>query len=1111
MRCDTGSGWAELIQALESRADLSVFAGAGISARAGVPLGASIVDYLQSEYPDAFEDCEDVAYADAWQQALGGPENRGQRRAEIEKLIGGVPPVNETYVDDYGETGALGAHYQLAALVNDGLFADILTTNFDHLVEIGLKVVCTENHRVYQYDDDIEGGNRRDNTTRVLKLHGDFLFDDLANLSTEMEARLTQNMRTKIHSVLQDQGLVVVGYHGSDETIMELLKMAARSDHGISQGLWWVTYSDSDVPEPVSELVSILRREGKPAHIIGPEEVSTESSFRVPEFAMTDDEVAAHAGPLTDISSLGAHRFFGGLCNVLDVTAPTVPPFGITKERSHLTEALGSMFGSPRQHPEDTYADDKIDTTELPSTKFEDIISERGNQAPVFLWNLTHSEISRLVAYLTEQTENPVFYFDHQFSRNPIQERLIDDLKVFAESVGVATKQLSGIEDILEQLFNEGSTIIIDNPFEPVASDPIDIGVRLDYWDLLVDLMNITTDTDNGKLIITTYLQGDPEIVSSKPKIAHSTVNRSQQRSMAPEAIQPTNTEEITAEIERVTSEELAVLKVMAHLRFAVKPSSLPEDTSDISVKSVLSDLQERDLVIERRGRYRIRATARHILLDRYIDTEETQEIARELAASLRTIGSERPTIHQGHFTIEAEHYAWQANQYQQGIHLLREFSDQLIGGGYPIPVYYALRDYFSVAADDIGVLTSLPRSTALDLFRIYYQAWDLVEGVSGMVCPPYFTEVETKFEKAIDMPFDQLLAGQIASLMGDAETARVQLQQAEANLELSSNAYLLGIVRELLAHLYLQRDSHRLPPATIRDDPQTSIRWLKQAAEAFEHAQRPTRKALCLDNQAAIHIRQSDFEAATTTATEALPAIAHLEGFTADKGKVYANLFTGAVNHARNVENYEEMVDRLRTAEGAFFEAYLNYANISDILGIAKCLNTLLKASVVYREHGYQELMPQPSHVYGWLFEAYTDAPTATSDIVMEGTDFWVHYILGTGNYPYLAAWLPYFDRYIDRLSKQFNEKQALGTRLNYLTYIAQAFSNDALFNTIIPELNLEGTEQTACTCYLEWITNTDVKLKDLEQQYDLHEDIFKLMRHVDENIQQSYGSTVN
>jgi hypothetical protein len=149
----------------------------------------------------------------------------------------------------------------LPLLAKAGLVRTVWTTNFDGLVarsSAAADLICIEigidtGHRVERPQSQEE--------LRVVSMHGDYRYDNLKNTAAELQQQEAA-IRTELLHELQDYDLVVLGFSGRDESIMDVLRQAYA---GTNQSrLFWCGFG-SDVPDPVKVLITNARRTGKNA------------------------------------------------------------------------------------------------------------------------------------------------------------------------------------------------------------------------------------------------------------------------------------------------------------------------------------------------------------------------------------------------------------------------------------------------------------------------------------------------------------------------------------------------------------------------------------------------------------------------------------------------------------------------------------------------------------------------------------------------------------------------------------------------------------------------------------------------------------------------------
>lgn len=206
-----------------------------------------IQHWLDAEgvYPSEDADEEYDFYA---QECYPIPEDR---RHYFQNLASGTNP-------------ALG--YQLLCLLAEArIVTSIWTTNFDGLMP---KAAASRGITI------IEAGlDTADRTARQprqdeflhVALHGDFRHDPLKNTVEEVKEQ-DETLRHKLLRHLEDTTLIVIGYSGRDESIMQTLE-EAYSSKGTGR-LFWCGYEGSEPPESVRNLINLARANGRQAHYV---------------------------------------------------------------------------------------------------------------------------------------------------------------------------------------------------------------------------------------------------------------------------------------------------------------------------------------------------------------------------------------------------------------------------------------------------------------------------------------------------------------------------------------------------------------------------------------------------------------------------------------------------------------------------------------------------------------------------------------------------------------------------------------------------------------------------------------------------------------------------
>lgn len=241
-----------LAEYLENRADnnpnYSLFLGAGCSVTSGVRSASELVDCWKNEIykteiihktgtqdsidpqnvKEYFESPAVLSWYDprsAYSSLFEHKFNlRNHRRVFIEREVRDKNP-------------SLGYAY-LMHLVRQRYFNTIFTTNFDDLINEAFYQFSDERPIVCAHDSAISSITVTSQRPKIIKLHGDYLFEDIKSTRSETET-LEDNMRNKFVEYAKDFGMIVVGYSGHDRSIMDVLSALLRQDHYFKHGIYW--------------------------------------------------------------------------------------------------------------------------------------------------------------------------------------------------------------------------------------------------------------------------------------------------------------------------------------------------------------------------------------------------------------------------------------------------------------------------------------------------------------------------------------------------------------------------------------------------------------------------------------------------------------------------------------------------------------------------------------------------------------------------------------------------------------------------------------------------------------------------------------------------------
>ena len=167
-----------------------------------------------------------------------------------------------------GATPSYG-HLVLAGLVSSKQCPLIWTTNFDGLIEDALSKLMAPSEITVASTENAGLANESLANNRwplIAKLHGDFRSSRLRNTVSEL-AHQDVVMRQALDAAGVRFGLVVVGYSGRDDSVMEALESIV-DQRGFPTGLFWLA-RDGVVTDRVRALVEAARAKGIDAGVVG--------------------------------------------------------------------------------------------------------------------------------------------------------------------------------------------------------------------------------------------------------------------------------------------------------------------------------------------------------------------------------------------------------------------------------------------------------------------------------------------------------------------------------------------------------------------------------------------------------------------------------------------------------------------------------------------------------------------------------------------------------------------------------------------------------------------------------------------------------------------------
>ncbi len=220
----------------------SLLLGAGASYTSGINTGVDLINewrkeiYLRLSGKKDYSDKEAIEYLKSKEGVWYTQSNEysslfekkfdlpSQRRRFVEKEVDNKLP-------------SIGYCY-LVSLVNNSYFNTIYTTNFDDLINEAFYQFSHTRPFLCAHDSSIKGVSINSIRPKIIKLHGDYLFDDIKSTLRETES-LEGNTRDKLVEFCKEYGLIIVGYSGNDRSIMDVLNHLLKTDEYLKNGLYW--------------------------------------------------------------------------------------------------------------------------------------------------------------------------------------------------------------------------------------------------------------------------------------------------------------------------------------------------------------------------------------------------------------------------------------------------------------------------------------------------------------------------------------------------------------------------------------------------------------------------------------------------------------------------------------------------------------------------------------------------------------------------------------------------------------------------------------------------------------------------------------------------------
>ena len=260
------------------------FFGAGSSRSAGLPTANDVIWDLKRRYY-CREENQEISRQDIQNKAVRARiqsymESKGfpklwaedEYSTYFEKIFGTDKERQRQYVkailSEDNVTLSVGSRV-LGALLSSGFSRVAFTTNFDSVIEKSVAEVSGQSLSSYHLEGSYAANQALNNEEYPIycKLHGDFRYDSLKNLTEDL-AEQNKSLSECMINAGNRFGFVVTGYSGRDKSVMGLFHSILETNNPFPHGLFWTGIKGSKVPSPVEELLDKAQLKGVNAQYV---------------------------------------------------------------------------------------------------------------------------------------------------------------------------------------------------------------------------------------------------------------------------------------------------------------------------------------------------------------------------------------------------------------------------------------------------------------------------------------------------------------------------------------------------------------------------------------------------------------------------------------------------------------------------------------------------------------------------------------------------------------------------------------------------------------------------------------------------------------------------
>ena len=269
---------------IQNASHMMWFLGAGTSRTAGLPTATDITWDLKHQYYCLHENQDlrshDINNNAIKQKIQGYMDSQGfpklwspeEYSFYFDFIFGDDYVAQQKYIREALSSEKISlniGHRVLAALLEMKQAKVVFTTNFDEVIETAFATVSGKNLSTFN----LEGSYaalaelNAERFPLYAKIHGDFRYQKIKNLANDLRSNDLEIQKCFLAASTR-YGLIVSGYSGRDENVMDMFKKAIDQNNAFPHGLFWTTPKLSDAMECVRELIIYAQSKSIRAHLV---------------------------------------------------------------------------------------------------------------------------------------------------------------------------------------------------------------------------------------------------------------------------------------------------------------------------------------------------------------------------------------------------------------------------------------------------------------------------------------------------------------------------------------------------------------------------------------------------------------------------------------------------------------------------------------------------------------------------------------------------------------------------------------------------------------------------------------------------------------------------